>query len=256
MATEMKDIKLVVRDLSLHYGTFQALASINLGIPSGAATAVIGRTGAGKSSLLRSLCRMNELWDDVRTEGQVLLDGKSIYEPGIDVTEVRRRVGLLARSPIPFPKSIFDNIAYGPRLHGIRQRGDLDDAVKRSLKQVGLWNEVKDKLNSSALELSPGQKARLCIARAVAVQPEVLLIDDPATNLDPVSTAKIEDLILELKEHYTIVVATHNMQQAGRVSDYVAFLSQGSLVEFGPTSDVFARPKDKRTEDYITGRYN
>lgn len=250
------DAKLIVRDLNVYYGAFQALASINLSIPSDAATAIIGHTGAGKSSLLRSLCRMNELWDDARTEGQVLLDGENIYGPGTDVTEVRRRVGLLARRPIPFPKSIFENIAYGPRLHGVKQRNDLDEAVRRSLKQVALWNEVKDRLDSSALELSPGQKARLCIARALAVQPEVLLIDDPASSLDPVSTAKIEDLILDLKEYYTIVIATHNMQQAGRVSDYVAFLSQGSLVEFGSTSDVFARPKDKRTEDYITGRYN
>lgn len=250
------DAKLIVRDLNVYYGAFQALASINLSIPSDAATAIIGHTGAGKSSLLRSLCRMNELWDDARTEGQILLDGENIYGPGTDVTEVRRRVGLLARRPIPFPKSIFENIAYGPRLHGVKQRNDLDEAVRRSLKQVALWNEVKDRLDSSALELSPGQKARLCIARALAVQPEVLLIDDPASSLDPVSTAKIEDLILDLKEYYTIVIATHNMQQAGRVSDYVAFLSQGSLVEFGSTSDVFARPKDKRTEDYITGRYN
>ncbi|NMB45155.1 MAG: phosphate ABC transporter ATP-binding protein [Firmicutes bacterium] len=250
------DVKLVVQDLSVYYGAFQALTSIDLTIPSGAATAIIGRTDAGKSSLLRSLCRMNELWGGVTTEGRVLLDGKNIYGPDVDVTRVRRRIGLLARRPHPFPKSVFDNVAYGPRLHGVRQRNELDEIVKRSLKRAALWNEVKDRLQISALELSPGQKARLCIARALAVEPEVLLIDDPASNLDPVSIAKIEDLILELKEFYTIVLATDGLQQAGRVSDYLAFLSEGSLVEFGPTSDVFARPKDKRTEDYITGRFN
>ncbi|MGI6567238.1 MAG: phosphate ABC transporter ATP-binding protein [Firmicutes bacterium] len=250
------DDKLVMRDLSVYYGGFQALSSIDLSIPAGAATAVIGGSGAGKSSLLRSLCRMNELWDDVRTEGQVLLDGQDIYSPGVDVTEVRRRVGLIARHPYPFPKSIFDNVAYGPRVHGIRHRHELDEIVKRSLKQAGLWNEVKGRLQDSALSLSPGQKASLCIARALAVQPEVLLIDDPAYNLDPVSVAKIEDVILELKQQYTLVLATNSMQQAGRVSDYIAFLSEGFLVEFGPTSDVFARPKDRRTEDYITGRFS
>ena len=248
--------KLVVRNLSVYYGDFQALSSINLEIPSGAATAVIGGSGVGKSSLLRSLCRMNELWDNVRTEGQVLLDGQDIYGSDVDVTEVRRRVGLIARHPSPFPKSIFDNVAYGPRLHGVRDRRDLDEIVKRSLKQAGLWNEVKGRLQEFALNLSPGQKARLCIARALAVQPEVLLIDDPAYNLDPVSAAQVEDLILELKQEYTLVLATNSMQQAGRVSDYIAFLSEGFLVEFGPTSDVFARPKDKRTEDYITGRFS
>lgn len=252
----MTDAKLVVRELSVYYGTFQALASINLAIPSDAATAIIGHTNAGKSSLLRSLCRMNELWDGVRTEGQVLLGGANIYGPGVDVTEVRRRVGLLARRPSPFPKSIYENVAYGPRLHGVKQRSTLDDIVKKSLKQVALWKEVKDQLQTSALMLSPGQKARLCIARALAVEPEVLLIDDPASSLDPVSIAKIEDLILELKEDYTIVLATHDMQQAGRVSDFIAFLAEGSLVEFGSTSDIFARPRDRRTEDYITGRFS
>ncbi len=247
---------LIVRDLSLCYGTFQALSCINLTIPSGAVTALIGSIGAGKSSLLRSLCRMNELWEDVTTEGQVLLDGKNIYDPDVDVTQVRRRIGLLARHPIPFPKSIFDNVAYGPRLHGMKRSTELEELVKRSLKRAALWSEVKERLDSPALELSPGQKARLCIARALAVQPEVLLIDDPAYHLDPGSRAKIEDLIVDLRGYCTVVLATHGLQQAGRVSDYIAFLSEGSLVEFGPTSDVFARPKDKRTEDYITGRFS
>jgi len=252
----VRDSKLVVRNLSVYYGDFQALRSINLSIPLGAATAVIGSSGAGKSSLLRALCRMNELWDNVRTEGQVLLDGQEIYGPDVDVTEVRRRVSLIARHPYPFPKSIFDNVAYGPRLHGIKDKRKLDEIVKRSLKQAGLWNEVKDRLQESALNLSPGEKARLCIARSIAVEPEVLLIDDPTYHLDPVSAAKVEDVILELKQKYTLVFATNSMQQAGRVSDYVAFLSEGALVEFGPTSEVFARPKDRRTEDYITGRFS
>jgi len=248
-------VKMDIQELSVYYGTFKALDSINLEILSGAATAIIGPTGAGKSSLLRSLCRMNELWEGARTEGKVLLDSENIYDPSVDVTMVRRRVGLLARRPTPFPKSVFENVAYGPRMHGVKDRGKLTEIVKKSLKQARLWSEVKGRLEKPALQLSPGQKQRLCIARALAVEPEVLLIDDPASGLDPISTAQVEDLILDLKEHYTIVLATHGMQQAGRVSDYIAYISEGHLIEFGPTSDVFSRPKDKRTEDYITGRF-
>lgn len=249
-------IKLDIKELSVHYGDFAALTRIDLAIPSGTATALIGPTGSGKSSLLRSLCRMNELWKGVTTQGQVLLDGEDIYGPHVDVTEVRRRVGLIARRPSPFPYSVFDNVAYGPRIHGVKEMAELAEIVKKSLKRADLWTELKGRLERSAVELSPGQKQRLCIARALAVEPEVLLIDDLASGLDSASTARMEDLLLDLKGDYTIVLATHAMQQAGRVSDYIAYLSEGVLIEFGSTPDIFSRPKDQRTEDYITGRFN
>ena len=249
-------IKLDVRGLSVHYGTLRALDHVNLTIPTGSATALIGPTGAGKSSLLRALCRMNELWEGVTTLGQVLLDDENIYSRHIDVSHIRRRVSLIPRRPVPFPLSVFDNIAYGPRIHGVKGRTELANIIKKSLEKVGLWKELKDRLEQRAIDLSPGQKQRLCVARALAVEPEALLIDDLASGLDSAATARMEDVLLNLKGDYTIVFATHTMQQAGRVSDHVAYLSEGALIEHGDTADVFSRPKDHRTEDYITGRFS
>ncbi|MBE3575592.1 MAG: phosphate ABC transporter ATP-binding protein [Firmicutes bacterium] len=253
MPAEAAEIR--VEDFNLYYGRFQALQHVTISIPPRKVTALIGPSGCGKSTFLRSINRMNDLIPDVRVQGRVLLRGKNVYDPDVDVVELRKRVGMVFQRPNPFPKTIFDNVAYGPRLHGVRNRSQLEEIVERSLTRAALWDEVKDRLRHSALELSGGQQQRLCIARALAVEPEVLLMDEPASALDPIATAKVEDLIDELKEHYTIVIVTHNMQQAGRVSDFTGFFLTGVLVEFGPTGELFENPKDKRTEDYITGRF-
>jgi phosphate transport system ATP-binding protein len=253
-------IKMQVVNLSFYYGTFRALTDVNLTIPKHRITAIIGPSGCGKSTLLRSLNRMNDLAPRVRIEGQVTLDGENIYTPGVDVVDIRRRVGMVFQRPNPFPKSIYDNVAYGPRLYGIRDKRELAEIVERSLMQAALWDEVKDKLNQSGLALSGGQQQRLCIARALAVEPEMILMDEPASALDPVATLKIEELMQELKSNYTIVIVTHNMQQAARVSDYTAMMMMnedrsGTIIEFDSTRIIFTNPKDKRTEDYITGRF-
>jgi len=251
--------KLEMRDYSLYYGDFQALRNINLEIYANRITAIIGPSGCGKSTLLRSFNRMNDLIPGVRVEGQVLLDGQDIFN-GMDVVELRRRVGMVFQKPNPFPKTIFDNVAYGPRAHGIKNRAQLAEIVERSLRAAALWDEVKDDLHKSALALSGGQQQRLCIARALAVEPEVILMDEPCSALDPLATLRIEELMRELKKKYTIVIVTHNMQQAARVSDYTAFLLMnehraGELIEYDLTRNIFTNPKDKRTEDYITGRF-
>jgi len=252
--------KMEVVDLSVYYGKFQALAGITMSIPSNQITAIIGPSGCGKSTLIRSFNRMNDLIPRIRVEGAVNLDGLNIYDPGFDVVEVRRRVGMVFQRPNPFPKSIYENVTYGPRLYGVQRRSDLDEIVERSLKQAVLWDEVKDKLQDSGMALSGGQQQRLCIARALAVEPDVLLMDEPASALDPVATLKIEELMQQLKSLYTIVIVTHNMQQAARVSDLTAFMMinqnrAGTLVEYEPTAQLFTRPKNKQTEDYVTGRY-
>ena len=249
------ETKICVRDLNLYYGTNHALKNINMDIPAGAVTAFIGASGCGKSTFLKTLNRMNDLVDGVRIEGEVLLDGEQVYGPNVDTTALRRRVGMVFQQPNPFPMSIYDNVAYGPRVHGIRNKHQLDEIVEESLRGAAIWDEVKDRLKKSALGLSGGQQQRLCIARALAVQPEVLLMDEPTSALDPISTAKIEDLMESLKKRYTVVVVTHNMQQATRVSDYTAFFLLGDLIEFGQTQQVFSYPKEKKTEDYITGRF-
>ena len=249
------ETKICVRDLNLYYGSNHALKNINMDIPAGAVTAFIGPSGCGKSTFLKTLNRMNDLVEGVRISGQVLLDGEQIYGPNVDTTALRRRVGMVFQQPNPFPMSIYDNVAYGPRVHGIRAKSQLDEIVEESLRGAAIWEEVKDRLKKSALGLSGGQQQRLCIARALAVEPEVLLMDEPTSALDPISTAKIEDLMEYLKKKYTVVVVTHNMQQATRVSDYTAFFLLGDLIEFGKTQQVFSYPKEKRTEDYITGRF-
>jgi len=252
--------KMEVVDLSVYYGKFQALAGITMSIPGNRITAIIGPSGCGKSTLIRSFNRMNDLIPRIRVEGAVNLDGLNIYDPGFDVVDVRRRVGMVFQRPNPFPKSIYENVTYGPRLYGVQRRSDLDEIVERSLKQAVLWDEVKDKLQDSGMALSGGQQQRLCIARALAVEPDVLLMDEPASALDPVATLKIEELMQQLKSLYTIVIVTHNMQQAARVSDLTAFMMinqnrAGTLVEYEPTAQLFTRPKNKQTEDYVTGRY-
>jgi phosphate transport system ATP-binding protein len=257
---QLLETKMQAVDLGVFYGKFQALADISMNIPARHITAIIGPSGCGKSTLLRSLNRMNDLIPHIQVTGKVDLDGENIYRQGIDVVDVRRRVGMVFQRPNPFPMSIFDNVAYGPRLYGISRHGELEDIVETSLKQVALWDEVKDKLNQSGMALSGGQQQRLCIARALAVEPEVILMDEPASALDPVATLKIEELMHSLKEQYTIVIVTHNMQQAARVSDFTAFMMindrrAGTLVEFGPTAQIFTRPTNKQTEDYITGRF-
>lgn len=249
------ETKICVRDLNLYYGSNHALKNINMDIPAGAVTAFIGPSGCGKSTFLKTLNRMNDLVEGVRISGQVLLDGEQIYGPNVDTTALRRRVGMVFQQPNPFPMSIYDNVAYGPRVHGIRTKSQLDEIVEESLRGAAIWEEVKDRLKKSALGLSGGQQQRLCIARALAVEPEVLLMDEPTSALDPISTAKIEDLMEYLKKKYTVVVVTHNMQQATRVSDYTAFFLLGDLIEFGKTQQVFSYPREKRTEDYITGRF-
>lgn len=248
------DVKIAIKNLNLYYGAFHALHGINLDIERGKITAFIGPSGCGKSTLLKTLNRMNDLIPDCRVEGSITLDGEDIYG-SMDVNLLRKRVGMVFQKPNPFPMSIYDNIAYGPRTHGIRNKAQLDEIVERSLRGAAIWDEVKDRLNKSALGMSGGQQQRLCIARALAVEPEVLLMDEPTSALDPISTSKVEELATELKENYTIVMVTHNMQQAARISDKTAFFLLGELVEMGPTERVFATPVDKRTEDYISGRF-
>ncbi|MEO6463247.1 MAG: phosphate ABC transporter ATP-binding protein PstB [Candidatus Eisenbacteria bacterium] len=241
--------------LSLFYGKHQALHEVTLAIPEKAVTALIGPSGCGKSTLLRTFNRMNDLIDGVRVEGAVRLDGEDLYGSGVDVVDLRRRVGMVFQRANPFPKSIYENVAFGPRMFGLRSGGEMDDLVERTLRQAALWDEVKDRLKESALRLSGGQQQRLCIARGLAVEPEVLLMDEPASALDPTSTAKIEELILDLKAQYTIVVVTHNMQQAARISGRTAFLFQGRLVEYDETAKIFTQPAQRMTEDYISGRF-
>ena len=251
----MEQDKIVIEHLNLWYGSFQALKDINLRLPANEITAFIGPSGCGKSTLLKSLNRMNDLVEGCRIEGTVTLDGEDIFSRKMDVNLLRKRVGMVFQKPNPFPMSIYDNVAYGPRTHGVRSHAKLDDIVERSLRSAAIWDEVKDRLKKSAMGLSGGQQQRLCIARALAVEPEVLLMDEATSALDPISTSKIEDLALELKEHYTVVMVTHNMQQAARISDNTAFFLLGELVEFGKTEQLFSAPADKRTEDYITGRF-
>ena len=246
--------KLTVKNLDLYYGQFQALKNVNLDMKENEITAFIGPSGCGKSALLKTLNRMNDLVEGCRIEGEVALDGENIYGD-MDVNVLRKRVGMVFQKPNPFPMSVYDNIAYGPRTHGIRSKVALDEIVEKSLRDAAIWDEVKDRLKKSALGLSGGQQQRLCIARALAVEPEVLLMDEPTSALDPISTSKIEDLAVELKEKYTIVIVTHNMQQATRISDKTAFFLLGEVVEYNETEKLFSVPQDKRTEDYITGRF-
>jgi phosphate transport system ATP-binding protein len=252
--------KLKAEGVNLFYNSFQALRNITLDIPSCSITAIIGPSGCGKSSMLRLFNRMNDLIPGARVEGKVELDGISIYEPKIDVVELRKKVGMVFQKPNPFPMSVFDNVAFGPRRHGMKNSGDLEEIVEKSLRQAALWDEVKDKLQQSGLALSGGQQQRLCIARVLAVEPEVILMDEPCSALDPIATLKIEDLMQTLEQDYTIIIVTHNMQQAARVSNTAAFMMMepdraGTLVEYGSTAQLFTNPKDKRTEDYITGRF-
>ena len=247
--------KLEIKDLNLYYGDFHALKNIQMDIEEKKITAFIGPSGCGKSTLLRSINRMNDLVEGCRIEGQILLDGKNVYDKSMDINMLRKRVGMVFQKPNPFPMSIYDNIAYGPRTHGIRNKKKLDEIVEKSLRDAAIWEECKDRLKKSALGLSGGQQQRLCIARALACNPEVLLMDEPTSALDPISTCRIEDLVLELKKDYTVVIVTHNMQQALRISDNTAFFLLGDMVEYGPTEQIFTVPKDKRTENYLTGRF-
>lgn len=251
----MANSKITVENLNLHYGENHALKNVNMEIRENAITAFIGPSGCGKSTFLRCLNRMNDLVDGCRVEGKIILDGEDIYDKRVDTTLLRKKVGMVFQQPNPFPMSIYDNIAYGPRLHGIKNKKELDEIVERSLQGAAIFEEVKDRLHKSALGLSGGQQQRLCIARALAVSPEVLLMDEPTSALDPISTLKIEELMETLKKKYTVVIVTHNMQQAARVSDDTAFFLVGEVIEKNATSEIFARPQDKRTEDYITGRF-
>ena len=244
-----------VENLCLWYGSHQALKDINIEIPEKSITALIGPSGCGKSTFLKTLDRMNDLIPDVKITGSVLYKGEDIFDSSVDVSELRRQVGMVFQKANPFPMSIYDNIAYGPRTHGIRSKAKLDEIVERSLRDAAIWDEVKDRLNKSALGMSGGQQQRLCIARALAVQPEVLLMDEPTSALDPISTSKVEDLVMSLKNDYTIIIVTHNMQQATRVSDRTAFFLLGEVVEYAETEKLFSNPQDKRTEDYISGRF-
>lgn len=246
---------LETRELIIRYGENAAIKSVSLRFPTNRITAIIGPSGCGKSTLLRSLNRMNEFLPEVFTEGVILYRGQDIHHKDVNPVEVRRRIGMVFQKPNPFPRSIFQNVAWGPTINGLAAKRDLPNLVESSLRKAGLWDEVKDRLDQSGLSLSGGQQQRLCIARALAMEPEVILLDEPCSALDPVSTARIEDLLFELKERYTIVIVTHNMQQASRVSDVTAFLEAGHLIEFGETEEVFTRPKEKRTEDYVTGRF-
>ena len=246
---------ITVRDLNLWYGAVQALHHVNLNIPEKTITALIGPSGCGKSTFLKTLDRMNDLIQGVKITGEVSYKGKDIFARDVDVNTLRKEIGMVFQKPNPFPMSVYDNIAYGPRTHGIRAKAKLDDIVERSLRDAAIWDEVKDRLKKNALGLSGGQQQRLCIARALAVEPEVLLMDEPTSALDPISTSKIEELAMTLKEKYTIIIVTHNMQQAVRISDKTAFFLLGELVEFGDTEKIFSQPEDKRTEDYITGRF-
>ena len=247
--------KIDIKDMDLFYGSFQALKNVNLEIEPNKITAFIGPSGCGKSSLLKSLNRMNDLVEGCRIEGKILLDGQDIYAKSMDVNTLRKRVGMVFQKPNPFPMSIYDNVAYGPRTHGIHSKARLDEIVEKSLRNAAIWDEVKDRLKKSALGMSGGQQQRLCIARALAVEPEVLLMDEPTSALDPISTSKIEDLAADLKKDYTIVMVTHNMQQAVRISDNTAFFLLGEMIEYNNTEKLFSIPSDKRTEDYITGRF-
>jgi phosphate transport system ATP-binding protein len=247
--------KINIRDFNFYYGPFKALHDISLEIPSRQVTAFIGPSGCGKSTLLRSINRMNDIIPEARAEGTIAIDGRNLYDSGVDVVELRRRVGMVFQKSNPFPKSIFDNVAYGLRIGGMHSKSDIAETVERSLVRAALWDEVKDRLHQSALAISGGQQQRLCIARALAVDPEILLMDEPASALDPIATAKIEELVWELKESYTIVIVTHNMQQAARVSERTAFFMLGKLVEYGETKTIFMNPRQKMTEDYVTGRF-
>lgn len=250
-----EDITLKVENFNLYYGDKQALNSVTLDIPRNKVTAFIGPSGCGKSTLLRSINRMNDLIDTVRVEGEIRLDGTNIYDRNVNVVDLRRRVGMVFQRPNPFPKTIYENVAYGLRLQGVHDRRTLDEVVEKSLRGAALWDEIKDRLHDNALGLSGGQQQRLVIARAIAVEPDILLLDEPASALDPISTLKLEELIYELKDRYTIAIVTHNMQQAARVSDYTAFMYLGEMIEFADTNTIFTNPQTKRTEDYITGRY-
>ena len=251
----MNSIKIKTEKLNLYYGSNHALKDIDMKIRANAVTALIGPSGCGKSTFLKTLNRMNDLIDSVRIEGKVYLDGENIYEPKVDATELRKRVGMVFQQPNPFPMSVYDNIAYGPRVQGIKNRDKLDEIVESSLRGAVIWDEVKDRLRKSALGLSGGQQQRLCIARALAVEPEVLLMDEPTSALDPISTLKVEELMSGLKRKYTVVIVTHNMQQAARVSDDTAFFLMGEVIEFDSTANLFSRPQDKRMKDYVTGRF-
>ena len=249
------ETKISTSDLNLYYGNNHALKNINLDIYENQITAFIGPSGCGKSTYLKTLNRMNDLMPNVTINGKVWIDGEDIYDPKVDTTLLRKKVGMVFQQPNPFPMSIYDNIAYGPRIHGIKGKPELDAIVEKSLRGAALWDEVKDRLKRSALGLSGGQQQRLCIARALAVEPEILLMDEPTSALDPISTLKIEDLMGELKKNYTVVIVTHNMQQATRIADYTAFFLVGEIVEYAPTTDLFSHPREKKTEDYITGRF-
>lgn len=249
------ETKISTSDLNLYYGNNHALKNINLDIYENQITAFIGPSGCGKSTYLKTLNRMNDLVPNVTINGKVWIDGEDIYDPKVDTTLLRKKVGMVFQQPNPFPMSIYDNIAYGPRIHGIKGKAELDAIVEKSLRGATLWDEVKDRLKRSALGLSGGQQQRLCIARALAVEPEILLMDEPTSALDPISTLKIEDLMGELKKNYTVVIVTHNMQQATRIADYTAFFLVGEVVEYAPTTDLFSHPREKKTEDYITGRF-
>lgn len=249
------ETKISTSDLNLYYGNNHALKNINLDIYENQITAFIGPSGCGKSTYLKTLNCMNDLVPNVTINGKVLIDGEDIYDPKVDTTLLRKKVGMVFQQPNPFPMSIYDNIAYGPRIHGIKGKAELDAIVEKSLRGAALWDEVKDRLKRSALGLSGGQQQRLCIARALAVEPEILLMDEPTSALDPISTLKIEDLMGELKKNYTVVIVTHNMQQATRIADYTAFFLVGEVVEYAPTTDLFSHPREKKTEDYITGRF-
>jgi len=251
----MNNTKIKVEHLNLHFGEHHVLKDINMEIKSNTVTALIGPSGCGKSTFLKTLNRMQDLVSTVKIDGLVTIDGKDIYAKDVDATLLRKKVGMVFQQPNPFPMSIYDNVAYGPRIHGIKDKKTLDEIVEKSLKSAAIWDEVKDRLKKSALGLSGGQQQRLCIARALAVEPEILLMDEPTSALDPISTTKIEDLMESLKQNYTVIIVTHNMQQAARISDETAFFLVGEMVEFGDTETIFSNPKDKRTEDYVTGRF-
>ena len=258
--TTTSEYKVQTKNLSVYYGKFRALAEINLSVLQNKITAIIGPSGCGKSTLLRSFNHMNDLTPSAHSQGEILLDGENINETGVDVVEVRRRIGMVFQRPNPFPKSIYDNVAYGPRLYGIRRKNDLDEIVEKSLRQSALWGEVKDKLHQNGFSLSGGQQQRLCIARAMAVEPEIIIMYEPASALDPISTLRIEELMHDIVKEYTIIIVTHNMQQAARVSDFTAMMMiddqrAGRMIEFNETQIIFTNPKDKRTEDYVTGRF-
>jgi phosphate transport system ATP-binding protein len=255
MSADTGNAKIETRDLDFYYGPARALKSVNIACAANRVTAIIGPSGCGKSTFIRTLNRMNDVIPGTRMEGKILLDGKDIHDPDVDVVELRRRVGMVFQKPNPFPKTIFDNIAYGLRINGMRDRRKLEEVVEKSLRGSALWDEVKDRLDENAFALSGGQQQRLCIARALAVEPEVILFDEPCSAIDPIATAKIEDLIQTLKKSYTVVIVTHNMQQAARVSDFTAFMMLGELIEFDATEKIFTNPGNKLTEDYITGRF-